>query len=222
MNKGKSEFGDVRVHINDTGKTRVRKAEKAISKKANEKAEKIRAYRREASRLASMANKRIQRLENAGLTDTPAYKALNGKRFGVRGKGHNELQQEVARMNKFLNSATSTIRGTNRVLKTMAESTGIKYKNLTDLRAKAKTFFELASKVEQYLRTVEDIASAYSSTQLFDAINEYVEKAKIDLGSSEQDVNELVGKIGQALTEFDEPFSINEVGINAWFKLPKD
>lgn len=186
-----------------------------------EKKKKIREYRNEASRLASMANKRLKRLEDAGLTDSPAYKAVNGQRFGVRGKSHNELQQEVARMNRFLNSATSTIRGSNQVLKTMAESTGIKYKNLTDLREKAKTFFELSSKVEQYLRTVEDMASAYGSTQLFTAINEYVKKAKIDLGDSEQDVNKLVGEIGKAIVEFEKKETIYSLdgSTEGWFTL---
>lgn len=212
---------NVREGIEEGVKRHVDKAKKIINKEVNKKSDKIQAYRKEASRLASMANKRLKRLENAGLTDSPAYKATGGQRFGVRGKGHNALQQEVARMNKFLNSATSTIRGSNQVLKTMAESTGIQYSNLKDLRAKAKTFFELASKVEQYLRTVEDIASAYGSTQLFTAINEYVKKAKIDLGDSEQDVNKLVGEIGKALTEFDKPISINEGWLNTWFKLPK-
>lgn len=186
-----------------------------------EKKKRIREYRTEASRLASMANKRLKRLEEAGLTDSPAYKATNGERFGVRGKSHNELQKEVARMNRFLDSATSTIRGSNQVLKTMAESTGIKYKNLTDLREKAKTFFELSSKVEQYLRTVEDMASAYGSTQLFTAINEYVKKAKIDLGDSEKDINELVGEIGKAITEFEKKETIYSLdgSTEGWFTL---
>ena len=186
-----------------------------------EKRKRIREYRTEASRLASMANKRLKRLEDAGLTDSPAYKAMNGQRFGVRGKSHNDLQKEVARMNRFLDSATSTIRGSNQVLKTMAESTGIKYKNLTDLKEKAKTFFELSSKVEQYLRTVEDMASAYGSTQLFTAINEYVEKAKIDLGDSEKDINKLVGEIGKAIVEFEQKETIYSLdgSIEGWFTL---
>lgn len=189
-----------------------------------EKKQRIREYRTEASRLASMANKRLKRLEDAGLTDSPAYKATSGERFGVRGKSHNELQKEVARMNRFLNSATSTIRGSNQVLKTMAESTGIKYKNLTDLKAKAKTFFELASKVEQYLRTVEDMASAYGSTQLFEAINEYVKKAEIDLGSSEQDVNQLVGLISEAIMEYEQKETIYTLdgSSQGWFTLKRN
>ncbi|WP_457848416.1 hypothetical protein, partial [Staphylococcus aureus] len=79
----------------------------------------INAYRKEASRLVSLANKRVQRLELNGLTDSPAYKAYiaSGGKFGVRGKSHNELQQEVARLNRFINSTTSTIKGVNKTLK---------------------------------------------------------------------------------------------------------
>ena len=60
------------------------------------KAEAIKEFRREASRLASMANKRVKRLEENGLTDTPAYKAYleTGGKFSVKGKSYNELQKE--------------------------------------------------------------------------------------------------------------------------------
>ena len=42
--------------------------------------------RKQVSRLASMANKRIQRLEQSELTDTPAYKSWeeNGKCYRYR------------------------------------------------------------------------------------------------------------------------------------------
>ena len=51
-----------------------RNAEK-IYNKGMEKMKRIRAFRKEASRKAAMANKRIARLENAGLKDSPAYQA---------------------------------------------------------------------------------------------------------------------------------------------------
>ncbi|WP_457816372.1 hypothetical protein, partial [Staphylococcus aureus] len=130
----------------------------------------INAYRKEASRLVSLANKRVQRLELNGLTDSPAYKAYiaSGGKFGVRGKSHNELQQEVARLNRFINSTTSTIKGVNKTLKEMADNTGITYRDLKELRAKSSKFFELANKVEQYLRTVDDMASAIGYQKIWE------------------------------------------------------
>ena len=46
-----------------------------------------RAFRSEVSRLASMANKRLARLENAGLESSPAYKkwvSEGGEKFGLQ------------------------------------------------------------------------------------------------------------------------------------------
>ena len=192
----------------------------AISKIEN-KADRIRAYRAEASRLASMANKRIERLEKNNLTDSPAYKRYiqdGGHRFGVRGKSYNQVQAEVARLNRFLSSETSTVKGVNSVLKNMAENTGIKYSNLTDLRSKASKFFELASKVEQYLRTVEDMASAIGYDKIWEIINEYTEAQNIDLGDSETDIDGMIESVASAIKEYDEPVKVPA----GWYSLKKD
>ena len=107
-------------------------ARKAISqtmKDAASKAKKISEDRREASRLASLANKRAQRLEANGLQDSPAYQMYlkTGGKFGVKGKTHNELQQEVSRLKRFIDMNTSTVKGVTTTLKEMAANTGISY-----------------------------------------------------------------------------------------------
>lgn len=201
------------------------RAAKAVATKADEKAEKIRNYRAEASRLASMANKRLKRLENAGLADSPAYKKWlegGGEKFGVRGKTYNEVQKEVARMKKFIDSQTSTIRGVNSQLKEMAQNTGIKYSSLKDLRSKAGKFFELASKVEQYLRTVDDMASAIGYQKIWQAINKYVQKNKTDLASSKTNIDSMVSEVTKAMNVFDERIDMSGTDYTGWFKLPKD
>lgn len=159
-------------------------------------------FRRMVSRLAATANKRIQRLEKNNLTDSPAYQKLveNGEpKFGVRGKTYNEVQAELSRINKFLDSQTSTIRGINQSLKTIAKNTGLKYRNLKDLKSKASKFFELADKVEQYLRNVEDSASAIGYHRIWEVINEYVKSSKVDLSNSENSIDEMVQQITEIL-----------------------
>lgn len=165
-----------------------------------------RNLRRETSRLASMANKRLQRLEKAGLESSPAYQKWideGGQKFSVRGKTINEVQAEMARLRKFIDAKTSTIRGINNTLKEMAANTGMTYKNLTDLRAKSENFFNLASKVEQYLRTVEDIASAIGYQKIWEVINQYVKDSSIDLGDSEVDLDRLTEMVSNAITAKD-------------------
>lgn len=190
-----------------------------INKEVPEKVERIRLYRAEASKLASMANKRIQRLESNGLTDSPAYKSYieTGGKFGVRGKDHNQLQAEVARLRKFIEAETSTVKGVTNTLKEMASNTGIKYDNLKDLRSKASKFFELSSKVEQYLRTVEDMASAVGYQKIWEAINQYVKNEQIDLSSAEGDIDGMVRAVTDALKEYEQP--IQKLGGNGWFTL---
>lgn len=161
-------------------------------------------FRKEVSRLASLANKRIQRLEASKLTDSPAYQKWvenGGVKFGVKGKTYNQLQSEMARLNRFINAQTSTVRGINSTLKEMAANTGIKYGTLKELRSKATSFFELASKVEQYLRTVNDMASAIGYNKIWEVINEYVEKEKIDLSGAENNIDELSKMVSELIVQ---------------------
>lgn len=176
-------------------------------------------FRREVSRLAAVANKRIARLEKNKLQSSPAYQKLveGGKpKFGVKGKTYNEVQSELSKINKFLNSQTSTIRGLNSNLKTMAQNTGVKYKNLADLRSKANAFFTLARKVEEYLRTVEDLGSAIGYNQIWDVINEYSETNRVDLDNSETDINSITNMVDDLINgtkgkeDIGNPFDNNK------------
>lgn len=158
----------------------------------------------EVSRKASMANKRLVRLENNNLTDTPAYKKWvdykGGVKFSVKGKDYNQLQQELARLNNFIDSTTSTVRGANKVLKEIAENTGIKYGSVKELQAKSKQFFELTSKIEQYLRQTENSATAIGYRKIWEAINQYVQDEKIALGDANLDIDGLTQKIAEITT----------------------
>ncbi len=158
--------------------------------------------RAEIRKLTATANKRLARLEKNGLESSPAYQkwlADGEVKFSVKGKDHNQLQKEVARLKRFLNSETSTVRGVNRTLKEMAKNTGIKYKNLKDLRTKSAKFFELASKVEQYLRTVDDIASAIGYQKIWEAINKYTKQRGEALGEGSADIDAMVRTVTDML-----------------------
>lgn len=225
FNKSFKSFEEMGQAIKEKMAYETKKANKNISSKVKAKEDRIRAYRREASRKSSMANKRIERLEKRGLTDSPAYKKWvkdGSVRFGVRGKTYNEVQQEMARLDNFINSQTSTIRGVNKVLKNMADNTGIKYSNMKDLQQQSKMFFELSSKVEQYLRTVDDMASAVGYHKIWEVINQQVQQDKIVLDDSVEDVNRLVSVVGNAIREYDKPFESKVFDKNLWFELPKE
>ena len=165
----------------------------------------VKEYRKQVSRMASIANKRIKRLQDRNLTDSPAYQALFDKddnpKFSVRGKTHNEVQQEASKLRRFLMAQTSTIRGIEQNLKEIADNTGIAYDNLADLKKKSAKFFELVSKTQQYLRSTQDAASAIGYQKLWEAINTYVQDENIDLADADVTVESLIEKVDVILSK---------------------
>lgn len=173
----------------------------------------LRELKAETSRLNSMANKRIRRLQEKGMS-TPAYDkwiADGGEFFSVRGKDWNETQKELARVRNFIDSKTSSIRGATNVLKEMAENTGIKYDSVASLQAKSNMFFELASKTEQYLRMMEDSASAIGYQKIWEAINQYVEEQEIELEHLTDGVSSMVEELADMITKERDSKLINKV-----------
>lgn len=163
-----------------------------------------RALLAEVQRKASMANKRLERLERNNLTDLPAYRSWveygGGIRFSVAGKDYNELQAELARVNHFLNSKTSLVRQANKHMKDIAKMTGVKYDKVSELPNKLSGFFKLASQVEQYLRVTEQSASAIGYHKIWEVINKYVEDERKDLEKVFKDAEDLVPRIANAIS----------------------
>lgn len=139
----------------------------------------------ETSRLASLANKRLARLEKNELTDSPAYRTWqeNGSiRFSVKGKPDlKALQAEYIRLVNFVDNKTSLVRGAIANLKAIAANTGIRYNSVNELKKQASNFFELQSKVEQYLKAVNRKAEALGYEKIWRAINTAVKQEELDL-----------------------------------------
>lgn len=149
--------------------------------------DKYKELRAEVSRMASMANKRLNRLENNNLTMLPAYQAWeqNGSiRFSVKGKDYNQLQAEFWRLKNFLDDRTSTVREANAFLREMAENTGIQYNGLEDLKTKSTRFFELAEKIREYNQAIGQAAQALDYQKIWQQINTAVQQDAIDLSEA--------------------------------------
>ena len=184
------------------------------------KAGEVKENRKKISRLVSLANKRLKRLENAGLNDSPAYQKWvesGAEKFSVKGKDHNELQRELSRLKNFIESETSTVRGVNNVLKQMAQNTGIEYSNMQELKDNAKTFFELFSKVEQYLRTVDDIASSIGYQKIWESINQYVKDERITLSDAKMNIDQMIKVVTDMLKASNNRYIDQD---NWWFLTP--
>ena len=184
------------------------------------KAGEVKENRKRISRLVSLANKRLKRLEDAGLNDSPAYQKwveAGAEKFSVKGKDHNQLQRELSRLKNFIESETSTVRGVNNVLKQMAQNTGIEYSNMQELKDNAKTFFELSSKVEQYLRTVDDIASAIGYQKIWESINQYVKDERITLTDAKMNIDQMTKVVTDMLKASNNRYIDQD---NWWFLTP--
>ena len=184
------------------------------------KAGEVKENRKRISRLVSLANKRLKRLEDAGLDDSPAYQKwveAGSEKFSVKGKDHNQLQRELSRLKNFIESETSTVRGVNNVLKQMAQNTGIEYSNMQDLKNNAKTFFELSSKVEQYLRTVDDIASSIGYQKIWESINQYVKDERITLADAKMNIDQMIKVVTDMLKASNNRYIDQD---NWWFLTP--
>lgn len=169
--------------------------------------------KKEVSRMASMANKRLKRLEKNELTHLPSYKAWeeNGSvRFSVKGKTHQQLQSEYWRLKNFLDAKTSTVRGANSFLKEMAQNTGIKYNGLADLKTKSKKFFELANKIKQYYKNAEQSALALDYQKIWQQINEQIKQGVITI-DSEESTESVLNKYLNAMDKV-QPVETNSEG----------
>lgn len=146
--------------------------------------EKYLALKKEVSRMASMANKRLKRLERNELTDLPAYQSWvkgGAIKFSVKGKDYNQLQAEFWRLKNFLDNKTSLVKEANKYLKEMAENIGIKYNSLADLKAKSKEFFKLADKIKEYYKASELNALALDYQKIWEQINVQIKQGILDL-----------------------------------------
>lgn len=76
------------------------------------------------SRVVSVANKRIKRLENTRLgKQSFAYQSYKeqGRKFSVRGKNRNQLENELSNSMRFVRMKTSTVKGWGKYRDAMEE-----------------------------------------------------------------------------------------------------
>lgn len=165
--------------------------------------EEERKLRAEARRLVSMANKRLRRLEQQNLINSPAYKKWvedGAQKFSVKGKSIEEVKQEVARMNAFLKMQTSTVRGAKRYFENVAKEVGIeKFEDFTDLQRKLNTFFETTAKVKEYLYNTKEIGVAIGYQKIWEVVSDYVEEVGHELELTEETVLEMTKKLVESV-----------------------
>lgn len=177
----------------------------AVSKKDNEFAD--------FNKLVSKANKRLRRLSKKGWK-TRAYKKAvqtGGKFHNRRGSSYKEKAREYQRVKNFLNSDTSTVRGSKKVLKQMLSRTGLEdivgddpdtimtseeVENGDGSITLVNKFFDIASMVDDYLENHRGVK--ISSDEIWRSIHDtYLAGYEEDF--SDADAEEIVGDVVRRL-----------------------
>ena len=183
------------VEINNTGK---KVNANTDNLKAQEKAE-----RAEARRLVSMANKRIKRLEQQNLQDTPAYQSWynNGAvKFSVKGKSHKEVKREMARINKFLNHVTSTVTGAKKNLRDIANRIHITtWDNFEDLQKRISDYYEITNKILDLAKLTRNWAQTFDYEKVGEIVAEYMEEVNGQVTKSDEEILMLAKRVAKAV-----------------------
>ena len=163
------------------------------------------ALRAQVSQLASIANKRLDRLEKNELTSSPAYQKWeqNGShRFSVSGKSYSEVQSEYWRVKDFLEMRTSSVTGTKAVLQEVATNIGwgkIDFTDIASTQEQLSNFFTIADTVSQYLESVDESAAALDYQEIWNTINAAYQQGKIDFNSAELDAAQMQGIVSEMM-----------------------
>ena len=93
--------------------------------------------REATSTLSSVANKRVERLENRGFKNSIAYANYSqgksgGERFTIKNKNRQEVEIEYRRLRNFLTSKSSTITGAKAERSKVLNTLGLQNENITD------------------------------------------------------------------------------------------
>lgn len=154
--------------------------------------EEERKLRQEASRLSSMANKRLKRVEEQNLLNSPAYRQWvedGSQKFGVRGKTTEEVKFEIGRLNDFLDKSTSTVTGAKKHFKNVADKIGIvKWDDMNDLQNKINNFFEITAKVKEYLYNSKEIGVAIGYQKIWEVVADHIEEMNTEIEDVENEV----------------------------------
>lgn len=153
------------------------------------------------NQLVSKANKRYRRLEKKGWKTGALKKAkeTGGAFHNKRGMSGKEKAKEYQRVSNFLNSKTSTVRGSRKVIKNMLNRTGLEdilditpdkiYESGDGTTNTVNKFFDIASMVDEYLENNRGVK--VSSDEIWRSVHDtYLSDYEDDF--SDADADELV------------------------------
>lgn len=178
---------------------------------------KARAMLKEVENQAHIAQTKISKLAKAGFSTTPAmdkilkdHDLINDKgqiTFSVKGKKYQDLQREFYLLEKFNKAQTSSVEGAKKNLKTIMVNIGLEFKGNKKAISESTIFFEVASKIQQYLEAQEMYGEALAYQRIWTAIRNEIEIGRINLDSamdSEEIAHQVLQQLNIVLQEIEE------------------
>lgn len=165
--------------------------------------------------------KRMRRLEEKGLTLTPAYQTWlkEGPKFGVKGKPKALLELLKERLDEIDALKTATVRGATEHIESMGEQIGSESRDLATIQREASNFYRLRDKVQEMLQVEYDTGSMFGYGEVESAIREVVNTNKIDLSEVNMDVDVILEDIAKMLGA-DKPPEVRV--IQNWYTMNTD
>ena len=176
------------------------------------------------SKLASVANKRLKRIEQAGLKEySSAYRYIqsSGGKFSVKGKSKEELILEYKRAKGYLSPErrTSTVRGTRKVKEEneqkVADRLGVTFKNEKESKDFWRAYNKYADShrsdvynqgsdtIQRLIAQRVEQGKSLNASAVTKMINKYIEAEREEISRIErEEFTELFDRV----SENDNPF----------------
>ena len=162
-------------------------------------------------RLVSAGNKRLRRLEQAGLK-SPAYNYImqHGGYFSTKGKNLNQLRSEFIRIKNFMESETGNVKGAREFVKNSIDSLAKEGVNLTE-----DEFQDVMEAYEALKRNNPKVAERSLKYNIINDVQKLVQKGMskddILLEMSKEEVDSSYEKMQDEVQEQNE-------GVSGFFK----
>lgn len=179
----------------------------------------IRGLKKEIHRKIGIANKRIDRLKEQGLDNSPAYRNLiettGVKRFSIKGaSSKNELRRLEGQLDQFIGRKTSTVTGVKSWQRGIADTLGVNYEKVSEIGRNLDNYIDLLNKLTQYQRSQGGVEEG--SDRRVISINKYIQENELDIGAV--DTDDLIQLVDDMMKAEEEAY-INQAGDweEAWF-----
>ena len=162
----------------------------------------IRELKQEIHRKIGIANKRIDRLKEQGLENTPAYRNLiettGVKRFSIKSASSKaELNRLESQLDQFIGRKTSTVTGVKQWQRGIADTLGVNYEKVSEIGDNLGSYIELLEKLTEYQRSQGGIEEG--SERRVIAINKYIRENNIHIGAVDPD--DLIQLVDELMEE---------------------